>query len=62
MFGKYMTTEEVCKFLKISKWSLTKLVNEKKISQPKKIFNRNVFVKDDISEYLRGNVVMKEEK
>ena len=62
MFGKYMTTEEVCKFLQISKWSLTKLVNEKKIPQPKKIFNRNVFVKDDILEYLRGNVVMKEGK
>ena len=62
MIGKYMTINEVCEFLKISRYLVNKLVDEKKITKPKQIFNRNLYLKEDILEYVRGNIVMKERK
>lgn len=62
MIGKYMTINEVCEFLKISRYLVNKLVDEKKIPKPKIIFNRNLYLKEDILEYVRGNIVMKEGK
>ena len=62
MIGKYMTINEVCEFLKISRYLVNKLVDEKKIPKPKRIFNRNLYLKEDILEYVRGNIVMKGRK
>lgn len=62
MIGKYMTINEVCEFLKISRYLVNKLVDEKKIPKPKQIFNRNLYLKEDILEYVRGNIVMKGRK